>query len=71
MIYIIQPAGTFRSIHTNHFASVAEGLLTPDQISFITDEQLCEKHISEYSDGDSFLIRLGAHNIEPLSLIHI
>ena len=65
MIYIIQPAGTFRSIHTNHFASVAEGLLTPDQISFITDEQLCEKHISEYSDGDSFLIRLGAHNIEP------
>lgn len=63
MIYIIHPAGTHRTIHTNHFASMAEKFFSSDQIKFITDKRLLEKHTNEYQSEDVFLLRLGAHNI--------
>jgi len=66
MIYIIQPAGTFRNIHTNHFASVLESLSYQEEIKFMPHTELLEKHVSEYPDNSKFLIRLGAYTISEV-----
>tara|TARA_B100002019_G_C21183251_1_gene554835 strand:+ start:64 stop:1065 length:1002 start_codon:yes stop_codon:yes gene_type:complete len=66
MIYIIQPAGTFRNIHTNHFASVLESLSYQEKIKFIPHTELLQKDVSEYPDYSKFIIRLGAYRIQEV-----
>lgn len=63
MIYIIHPAGTHRTIHTNHFASMAEKFFPSNQIKFITDKEFLVNDITKYNYNDIFLLRLGAHNV--------